>query len=147
MDKNLIYLAQTDTTVGFLSNDDKKLTVVKNRSDTKKMLKVVDSFRTLKDYTRVPKQYKKLVRNSKNTTFIYPNEKSFRVVDRDSNHYRFIKKFKTIYSTSANKSGEKFDMKFAINNCDVEVIDYRKYYEQNSSTLIKLGKIKMEKIR
>jgi len=147
MNSSLIYLAQTDTTVGFLSNDDKKLAIIKNRPDTKEILRVVDSFKTLKEHTRVPKQYRKLIRNAKNTTFIYPNGKSFRVVNKNSNHYNFIKKFGTIYSTSANKSGEKFNVEFAINRCDIMTISSKRYYESSSSSIINLGKIKLVKIR
>ena len=90
MDKNLIYLVQTDTTVGFSSFDDEKLSNVKQRAINQKNLKTVDSFSSLKEFTRVPKKYRKIVRNSKKTTFIYPNSNSFRVINKDEPFYNFI---------------------------------------------------------
>ena len=147
MDKNLIYLTQTDTTVGFLSNDYKKLADIKKRPITQKILRVVDSFKTLKTHTRIPKKFKKQIRNSKNTTFIYPNKQSFRVVDNNSDHHKFIKKFKTLYSTSANKTGQNFNIEFALNSCDIEVLNKQEYSENNSSTILKISKSKLTKLR
>ncbi len=147
MNKNLVYLTQTDTTVGFLSSDNKKLCTIKNRPTTQKTLRVVDSFKTLTTHTRIPKQQRKLIRNSKNTTFIYPNGESFRVVDKDCLHHKFIKKFGTLYSTSANLTGEKFDIEFAAKNSDIEVLTNKKYFESNSSNIIKINKSKLIQLR
>ena len=102
MDSSLVYLVQTDTTVGFSSLSDEKLSFIKQRPTSKKILHTVDSFKTLNENTRVPKNFRKKVRNSKRTTFIYPNTKSFRVVPKDSDFYDFIHKFNILYSTSAN---------------------------------------------
>lgn len=84
MDSRLLYLVQTDTTVGFSSLDDERLNVIKNRDKNQKILKTLDSFERLKEFTRVPKNHRKMVRNSSKTTFIYPNLKSFRVVSCES---------------------------------------------------------------
>ena len=73
MNPNLVYLVQTDTTVGFSSINDEKLSATKQRDKNQKNLKTVDSFNTLKEFTRIPKKYNKLVRNSIKSTFIYPN--------------------------------------------------------------------------
>jgi tRNA A37 threonylcarbamoyladenosine synthetase subunit TsaC/SUA5/YrdC len=108
MDSSLVYLVQTDTTVGFSSLSDEKLSFIKQRPTSKKILHTVDSFKTLNQNTRVPKKFRKIVRNSKKTTFIYVNQKSFRVVNQDSKFYDFIHKFSILYSTSANKTTEKF---------------------------------------
>lgn len=118
-----LYLVQTDTTVGFLSNDLDKLYSSKQRDKSKKILQEVDSLATLNTLTRVPSRYKKLVRNSIKTTFIYPNGESFRVIDKKSKHYNFISKFKTMYSTSANMSGGEFDEAFAREKADIIVED------------------------
>lgn len=147
MDKELIYLTQTDTTVGFLSNSDKKLAVIKNRPILQKTLRVVDSFKTLKAYVRVPNQYKKMVRKSKKTSFIYPKGESFRVVDKNCGHHKFIRKFCILYSTSANESGSNFDIDFVTQRCDVEVLTNKKYFEDDASSIIKLRKTKYRKIR
>jgi tRNA A37 threonylcarbamoyladenosine synthetase subunit TsaC/SUA5/YrdC len=147
MDKDLIYLVQTDTTVGFSSANDGKLSTIKQRPASQKMLQTVDSFKTLNSHARVPKVHRKRVRNSKLTTFIYPNLKSFRLIDKNDKFYSFIKKFQNLYSTSANLSGTKFDEKFARKNCDVEVITKDGFSENISSSIYKLGKRKIQKIR
>lgn len=147
MDASKVYLTQTDTTVGFLSNDDKKLTAIKQRPQTQKILQVVDSFATLKTNVRVPQKFKKLVRKAKNTTFIYPNQLSFRVVDSSNRHHDFIKKFKTMYSTSANLTQHCFDVNFAKEHADVMVEDQNGFYEAQSSQLIKLSCTKIKKLR
>ena len=100
MDSSLVYLVQTDTTVGFSSSNDEKLSLIKQRPTNQKILQTVDSFKTLKQNTRVPKEFRKRVRNSKKTTFIYPNTHSFRVISKDDRFFRFIHKFKSLYSTS-----------------------------------------------
>ena len=147
MDKNKVYLAQTDTTVGFLSNDNKKLSKIKKRPENQKILREVDSFKTLQKFTRVPTKYKKKVRNSKNTTFIYPNGESFRVVGKDSNHHKFIKKFGTLYSTSANETGKIFNLDFAVFNSDVELLNSYGYSETTSSSILKITNKNLAKIR
>jgi len=140
MNSCLVYLIQTDTTVGFSSFDDEKLSLIKQRPSSKKILHTVDSFKTLSQNTRIPKKFRKQIRNSKKTTFIYPNGKSFRVVDKSSNFYAFINKFNILYSTSANKTGEKFEREFATLGADIIVEDNRNFFETKASTIIKLSK-------
>lgn len=147
MNSSLVYLVQTDTTVGFSSFDDEKLSSVKERPISKKILHTVDSFKTLNENTRVPKNFRKKVRNSKKTTFIYPNGKSFRVVSKNSDFYDFIHKFGILYSTSANKTGEKFEKEFAILGADVLVEDKKGFYETTASQIIKLTNKTFKKLR
>ena len=111
------------------------------------MLKVVDSFKALKDIVRVPSKYKKLVRKSINTTFIYPNNDSYRVVNKNSSHINFIQKFTTLYSTSANETKHHFNIKFAKENNDVEIITKNNYEEQIGSKIIKLTNHNKKRIR
>jgi len=145
LNKNKIYLTQTDTTVGFLSNDFKKLNKIKNRNIYKRVLIEVDSFKTLKKLTRVPKKYKIFIRNSKKTTFIYPNKNSFRVVF-DKNHLNFLKKFNFLYSTSANITKESFNESKAINLAEIIVYNDT-FKEKNPSKIYKISKNKIKKIR
>ena len=147
MNKTKVYLAQTDTTVGFLSSDDKKLSATKKRPTSQKMLQVVDSFRTLKQQTRIPKKFKKTVRNSVKTTFIYANNDSYRVVSQKSMHHTFIKKFKILYSTSANITQNSFDEKYARLNCDISVENALGYTECMPSEMYKISNQKIIKIR
>ena len=147
MDSSLVYLVQTDTTVGFSSLNDEKLSTIKQRPTSKKILHTVDSFKTLNENTRVPKNFRKKVRNSKKTTFIYPNTKSFRVVNKDSNFYDFINKFGILYSTSANKTTESFDKNFALNGADVIVENKKGFFETKASSIIKLSKASLKRLR
>lgn len=147
MNKNSIYLVQTDTTVGFLSYDDKKLNRIKKRSSTQKMLQVVDSFKTLKQQSRIPKKHRKFIRNSTKTTFIYENGNSYRVVDKYSFHHTFVKKFALMYSTSANITKSNFDLDYACTNSDVIVEDNQGFFESKPSKIIKITKNNLFKLR
>jgi tRNA A37 threonylcarbamoyladenosine synthetase subunit TsaC/SUA5/YrdC len=147
MNPNLVYLVQTDTTVGFSSINDEKLSNIKQREINQKILKTVDSFDTLKNFTRVPKKYRNMVRKSNKTTFIYPNLDSFRVVNKDSHFFDFVKKFKILSSTSANKTKESFEYNYASKYSDVEVINNLGFFETSSSKIYKLYKNNLKRIR
>lgn len=147
MDSTLVYLVQTDTTVGFSSSDDEKLTSLKQRPKSQKILQTVNSFKTLKKSTRIPKKFRKRVRNSKRTTFIYPNGKSFRVISSSNKFYSFINKFEALYSTSANLTGNSFQSDFAYDNSDIIVYSKDEFSENISSDIYKINKKKIQKIR
>lgn len=147
MNKDLVYLVQTDTTVGFSSADDEKLSLIKKRPNTQKILQTVDSFKTLKDKTRIPKSFRKRVRNSKKSTFIYPNTNSYRVIDKENKFFKFLSKFKILYSTSANLTKEKFEEKFAKENSDIIVFNKEGFLEASSSFIYKISKKSIKKIR
>jgi len=146
MNPNKIYLTQTDTTVGFLSRDFKKLNKIKNRPLNQKILIEVDSLNTLKNFVRVPNKFKSKVRRANKTTFIYPKGNSFRVV-KNKKHLEFLKKFKWMYSTSANLSGTRFDKLWAIKEADIVVEDKRGFFEGKPSTIYKINNYKIKKIR
>jgi tRNA A37 threonylcarbamoyladenosine synthetase subunit TsaC/SUA5/YrdC len=141
-----IYLVQTDTTVGFLSRDREKLNRIKNRPLKKPVLIEVDSLSTLKEFVRVPNKFKNRVRRSKKTTFIYSSKKSFRVV-KNKKHLEFLKKFRWMYSTSANLTGKNFDEKWAKSVADIIVEDKRGLFEGEASKIYKIGIEKIKKIR
>ncbi|MEA1914830.1 MAG: Sua5 YciO YrdC YwlC family protein, partial [Campylobacterota bacterium] len=147
MTKELVYLVQTDTTAGFLSKSDEKLAHLKQRSKDQKTLQTLDSFTTLKYNTRIPNKFKRFVRRSNKTTFIYPNKKAFRVIDPNDKHHKFIQKFSTMYSTSANKTKEKFNLDFALNNADITVEDKYNFRCTESSQIVLLSTQKMCCIR
>lgn len=147
MNSSLVYLTQTDTTVGFLSQDDKKLCSAKQRDPNQKILQVVDKYRTLKKFVRVPQKHKKFVRRAKNTTIIYPNKLAFRVVDRNSQHQNFLQKFNVMYSTSANKTKNNFDVIYATQNSDILVYTKEEFKETKASSIYKINNQKKLKIR
>ena len=141
-----ILLAQTDTTVGFLSADAKLLQEVKSRSLGKQFLKVYPSFEAFKqDGNRVPQKYKNLIRRSKKTTFIIKNKAS-RVV-KNNPHLLVLQKYPWLYSTSANKSGYGFDKDYCIRKSDIIVEDSRGLWENTPSSLYKLSNTRRKKIR
>lgn len=146
MNKNLLYLAQTDTTVGFLSQDAKKLSHAKNRDENQPFLICVDTFKKLKQLTRVPKAHKKFIRRANKKSFLYPNKKAIRVV-KEPHHKRFLKEFDFLYSTSANKNREKFEPAFARSCVDIIIEDSRAFYEGDASSILKLGKKRLHKLR
>ena len=142
-----VFLIQTDTTVGFLSKDHDKLSQIKGRSNTKKTLEVVSDLKTLLVNTRVPSKFKNKIRRAKKTTFIYPNGKAFRVVDKKSVHNSFLKKFGKFYSTSANYTGKSFEYNFAYENCDISVENRFGFSETTPSKIYKLNNFSIRKIR
>jgi len=145
MNPNKIYLVQTDTTVGFLSQNKEKLNKIKGRKKNQKILREVDCLDTLKSFVRVPNKFKKIVRNAKKTTFIYLNGESFRVV-KDERHLEFLKKFKWMYSTSANKTGCKFNEKWARKKADV-IVEDKEFFEGEVSRIYKISIERIKKIR
>lgn len=147
MDSSLVYLVQTDTSVGFSSRDDEKLAAIKKRPKSKKILQTITSFKLLSKKTRIPKKFRKLVRNSKKTTFIFPNNLSFRVISKKSSYYDFLFKFGTLYSTSANLSTKSYDKDFALKECDIAVLNKANYCSLYSSDIYKLSKATIKRIR
>ncbi|WP_299040817.1 Sua5/YciO/YrdC/YwlC family protein [uncultured Campylobacter sp.] len=140
----MIYLAQTDTTAGFLSKDLKKLNAIKNRPLNQPCLICVSKFSALKELSRAPKKYKNLIRRSKKTTFIYPNLKAIRVV-KDHPHTKLLDKLGWAYSTSANPHKKAFDIEFAVANADI-IID-TKFTPAPASKIYKISKTNIKKIR
>ncbi len=108
-----VYLTQTDTTIGLLSQDSNRLSVIKQRPLYKHYIRVTDSLSTLKHFTRIPKKYKNMLRRSNKSTFILKNGESFRVI-HNLRHKALLKRMGGwAYSTSANISGSTYDENWA----------------------------------
>lgn len=140
-----VLLAQTDTTVGFLSQDAVRLGEIKMRDSAKPFLKVFSDFQTLKEHTRVPNRYKNWVRRAKKTTFIVKNQ-AFRYVS-DPSHGSLIARHGWFYSTSANPSGGSYENLFCMQSADWIVEDDRGLCELSPSRIFKLGHRRFQKIR
>ncbi|WP_086298779.1 Sua5/YciO/YrdC/YwlC family protein [Campylobacter devanensis] len=140
----MIYLAQTDTTAGFLSKDLKELNSIKNRPLNQPCLICVSKFKNLQNFSRIPKKYKNLIRRTKKTTFIYPNSQAIRVV-KDHPHAKLLDKLEWAYSTSANPHKKGFDIEFAVANADI-IID-TKFTPAPASKIYKISKTNIKKIR
>ena len=141
-----VILVQTDTTVGFLSQDAEKLRAIKSRSATKPFIKVYKSFHALTDDNkRVPNKYKNRVRRAKRTTFIVKNI-AFRVAD-DKLASAFLRASQWNYSTSANKSGENFSRDFCEEKADIIIEDKHGLFQGDASALCKINNKKIRRLR
>ncbi len=142
--KNKVFLTQTDTTIGFVSQNAKKLTEIKQRPLHKHYIKAVNSLHTLKQFTRVPSSHKNRVRRANKTTFIMPNTHSYRIV-HDKHHLLLLNRLKWAYTTSANISNKNYDENFAKKIADI-IIEPLKETSQ-ASHIYKLGKYILKRIR
>jgi len=141
-----VILAQTDTTVGFLSQEEKKLQSIKPRENSKPFIVVYKDFQTLANTTiRVPNSQKSLVRRSKKTTFVI-KDTAFRVADT-ANNSTLLRELQWSYSTSANESGKNFNRTFCELKADIIVEDKEGLTEQSSSFLYKINSKKIKRLR
>ena len=137
---------QTDTTVGFLSQDEARLQAIKERPSTKPFLKVYKSFKALKNASqRVPSKRKREVRRAKKTTFIVKNL-AFRVA-ADTLHSKLLTDIMWNYSTSANERSKNFDRAFCEEKTDIIIEDKHSLYEGPSSKLYKINNRKKVRLR
>ena len=143
----MIYLAQSDTTAGFLSHDESELNRAKNRAESQKCVITTANFLTLKNFVRVPEKYKNLVRRAKKTSFLCSNSRCVRVV-KDERHAKFLQNELEgwAYSTSANAHNMGFDKEWAKSVVD-KIFDEEILQENPASKIYKLGKTKIRKIR
>ena len=140
-----IYLTPTDTTIGFVSQNASKIDQAKERKPNKHYIQVVDSFKTLKSFTRVPTAHKNRVRRAKQTTYIMPNGLSFRVV-KDTEHNLLLDRVHWLYSSSANLSGAEYDEVYAKQSVEV-IVSFPKKRAKNPSNIYRLGQKNMKVIR
>lgn len=146
MDPNKIYLLQTDTTVGLVSQNREALKEIKHRSDEKPFIITCAGLKELKALARIPKKHKKTVRKAQKTTFVYPHKNIAIRAVHSGDYHDFLKPFGWMYSTSANESGKAYDMEFAKNAADEVIGDIQNLKESAPSKIIKLGK-RQKKLR
>lgn len=143
--KNRLYLTQTDTTIGFVSQDASKIDKAKKRLPHKHYIQVVNSLETLKTFTRVPNIHKNRLRRSEQTTFIMPHGLSFRVV-KDTKHNMLLDRVKWLYSSSANLSGAEYDESYAKDNAEV-LVTFPIQKQGSASKIYLLGQRNIKSIR
>jgi len=139
----VIILTQTDTTVGFLSQNERELQTLKSRSSTKPFIKVYKNFKSLS--LRIPQNKKNMLRRSKKTTFIVKNT-AFRIT-QDSVNSQILRDMSWSYSTSANQSGKNYERDFCIKKADIIIEDKNGLHEGVSSSLLKINAKKVRKLR
>jgi len=142
--KDKVFLTQTDTTIGFVSQNADKLTAIKQRPPHKHYIKAVNSLKTLKTFTRVPNIHKNRIRRSSKTTFILPNTYSYRVI-KHSHHLLLLNRLEWAYTTSANLSNQPYDESFAKEYADIIIEPLTQI--QEASSIFKVGKSTIKRIR
>lgn len=140
-----LILAQTDTTVGFLSQDESRLNIVKGRKEGKPYLKVFASLKILQEHTRIPLKYRSWFRHARKTTFVLKNQ-AFRYVSEEP-HASLIAKYGWLYSTSANESGKHFDRRFCEEHSDLITEDAQGFHEREPSKIFKLTSTQYKQLR
>ncbi len=141
-----VVLTQTDTTVGFLSKDERKLYEIKSRSTSKPFLKVYCNFKIFSSLNnRVPHNKKNLIRRSKKTTFIV-NGKAFRIAKSKLNS-QVLENYEWCFSTSANESSKNFNREFCESKSDIIIENKDKLQECTSSQILKINESKIRKLR
>lgn len=146
MNPRRLYLSPTDTAVGFLSADGLLLNRIKGRQEGQPLITVLPSFSLLVREVRVPKAHRKRVRNSRKTTFVYPDGSAFRVAAW-SPHRRFLEKCGGgMFSTSANPTGGGYDETWARSRAEVTV-EGDLSSPGSPSRMIRLGKKGMKTLR
>lgn len=141
-----VVLTQTDTTVGFLSQNATKLYEIKSRKTSKEFICVYPNFKELLlSNNRIPSTQKKFIRRSKKTTFIV-NNKAFRIV-KSSLHSQILRDLKWTYSTSANESGKSFAFDFCEDKADIIIQNKYGLQENMPSSLLKINRVKKVRLR
>lgn len=156
--KSQVFLAQSDTTVGFLCDNFETLNRIKGRNIKKNTLLTLDSLSKLKQLVRVPNVHKNRVRKGKKSTFIYKGKNSFnqeslaiRLVQKEIrkkiDHGSLLEFFPFLYSSSANAHKAEFDLNFALEMADTIVLDERFLSMQKPSKMYKIANVNIRKIR
>lgn len=160
--KNAVFLAQCDTTAGFLSANQARILEIKNSPKDKAILRESCDLAHIKALSQIPRILQKHLRRAKKTTFIFDNNLSFRVVGESCEssgksleshksstnlHHKFLKRFGTLFSSSANQKGKKFERNFALNCADIIVSDNRGFFEDSPSSIFRVKKSRIRKIR
>ena len=141
MDKRL-FLTNTDTTIGFLSQSRERLDRAKERQPNKEYIQALPSLKAIKK--RVPKNFRRRVRVAQKSTFILSHDYSFRVI-REKRHKLLIDRLGWAYTSSANQSGKEYSYEYAYQKADIVI--YPLSAPQKASTIYILGKNRYKRLR
>jgi tRNA A37 threonylcarbamoyladenosine synthetase subunit TsaC/SUA5/YrdC len=142
---NSVFLTQTDTTIGFVSQNANQISRIKQRPSHKNYIKALPSLKALKKQTPVPNKYKNLVRRAKKTSFIIKGN-SYRII-RNHPHTLLLKRLGWAYTTSANLSGESYNEEFAKKSADVMVSFPNTQKSLYASKIYQLGCCRIKRVR
>jgi len=142
---NLVFFTQTDTTIGFVSQNAAQISHIKQRPSHKNYIKALPSLKALKANTRIPTKHKNLVRRAQKTTFIIQGI-SYRII-KNHPHTLLLNRLGWAYTTSANLSGQGYDEAFATQSADVIVSFPKTSKKQKASKIYCLNNRVVKKIR
>ncbi|WP_456431015.1 Sua5 YciO YrdC YwlC family protein [Nitratifractor sp.] len=144
MIESQVFFTDTDTVPGFVSQNRKQLDRIKGRSPVKPYIRALPTLCALRTFERIPPRWRSLVRRARQTTFVAPSRRSFRVI-RHRRHLLLIERLGWAYTTSANPAGAPFDPDFAAANADVTVLPVRG--DGTPSRIYRLGRKRLRKLR
>ena len=137
-----IFLTNTDTTIGFLSQCKSALDRAKRRAPNKEYIQALPSFKALQK--RIPKNFRARVRRSKKATYILSKNYSFRI-NKDTRHNLLLNRLTYTYTSSANQSNKDYEESYAKEQSDI--IIYPLLPPQNPSTIFKINSVSIKKLR
>ena len=140
----LLFLTDTDTTVGFLSKDPQRLDRAKKRPASKHYITALPSLRQLTANARIPKKFRHRIRRSRQESYILPSGHSYRIV-YDRRHLLLLERLEWTYTSSANLSEAPYDEAYAREAADVTVEPLGP--PRAPSRIYRLGRRKIKRLR
>lgn len=140
--RDALFLTDTDTTIGFVSKESKAIDRAKSRQKDKKYIEALGSLKHLRK--RVPKQFRRVARRAKKSTFVISQEYSFRIV-KDKRHNLLMDRLESAFTSSANKSAQEYNFEYAYEHADIIIFPLG--VDSKPSKIFKIGKQKIKKIR
>lgn len=131
----MLYLAQTDTTAGFLSKDEREINKAKGRALQTPCILTMSSLKELASLVRVPKAHKNLVRKAKKTSFIY---KKARANENSLNLRGELADF--VGENLGRKGNFKGEFKANSRRNDLNACDFKANLEKNALKLCDFNK-------
>ena len=142
--QHLLFLSDTDTTVGFISQDTRRIDRAKKRSAAKHYITALPSLKSLTVRTRIPRTHRRRLRRSRRESYILPSGRSYRIV-RDARHLLLLQRLGWAYTSSANLSETPYDEAYARRVADVVVEPLGP--PRTPSRIYRLGRQKMKRLR
>ena len=141
---HLLFLSDTDTTVGFISQDARRIDRAKKRPAAKHYITALSSLKSLTIRTRIPRAHRRRLRRSRRESYILPSGRSYRII-RDARHLLLLKRLEWAYTSSANLSEAPYDEAYARRVADVVVEPLEP--PRTPSRIYRLGRQKMKRLR
>lgn len=145
----MLYLAQTDTTAGFLSKDEREINKAKGRALQTPCILTMSSLKELVSLVRVPKAHKNLVRKAKKTSFIYKKtntNKNFlnlndELVNFGSENLGIKRNFKGKFKANSKQNAlNSCDFKATSKQNDLHSCEFKANLEKNTLKLCDFNK-------